>query len=96
MRYLGLIVFGALVLTISHWYGPIGVTRLFGISFLGCAVWGCVAPVFPVSFGNTEVVRLTGWKKAIALVPLGALGLAVAVYAPAVTCISYKYKYLCA
>ena len=95
-KYVGVIALGVLAFAAHHWWGPIGVTRLFGAAFFGGAVWACFAPSLPVSFGDTEVARLTGWMKAIVLVPAGALGLAVLVYAPAVTCISYKYKYLCA
>jgi hypothetical protein len=94
--YVGIAIVGVLVLGADHWFGAIGVTRLFGLLFLSACAYGCFAPTFTVSAGNTEVARLAGWKKAIALVPLSAIGLVLVLYAPAITCVSSKYKHLCA
>ncbi|MDM4767193.1 hypothetical protein [Pelomonas sp. SE-A7] len=93
---IGLAVVVALAFATDHWFGAIGVTRLFGLLVLGACVYACFAPSFTIAAGNTEIAKLTGWKKVAALVPLGAVGLALVLYAPAVTCISSKYKHLCA
>ena len=94
-RYIGMAILVALVLAANHWYGPIGLTRLIGTLFLCVGVYGCFAPSFSVSFGGTEIAKLTGWKKAAAIVPISALGLSFVLYAPAITCVSQKYKHLC-
>ena len=93
--YIGMAIVVALALAINHWYGPIGVTRLWGALFLCGGVYGCFAPSFSVSFGRTEIAKLTGWRKAFAIVPISALGLSIALYAPAITCATQKYKHLC-
>lgn len=95
-RFIGLAVAVALAIATNHWVGAIGVTRLFGLLVLCACVYACFAQSFRISAGSTEVAKLTGWKKAVALVPLGAIGLALVVYGPEITCISYKYRHLCA
>ena len=89
-------VVAASVLATEHWFGAVGVTRLFGLMFIGGAVYACFAPSFSVTLGETEVIRLNGWYKLFAIVPTAAIGLAVAAYAPQIACISTKYKHLCA
>lgn len=93
-RLIGLAVVVAHAIATDHWFGAIGVTRFFGLLVLCACLYACFAPSFRISAGNTEVAKLTGWKKAVALVPLGAIGLALVAYAPAITCISSKYKHL--
>jgi uncharacterized membrane protein YoaT (DUF817 family) len=89
-------ILAAVVVATEHWFGPIGVTRLFGLLFVAGAMYGCVAPSFTVSLGSSEVVRLTRWKKLFAVVPTAVAGLFIALFAPEITCVSTKYKYLCA
>lgn len=95
-EYIGLAIVVALVLATDHWFGAIGVTRFFGLFFLCACAYGCFAPRITVSAGSIEIGELTGWSKAFALVPFSALGLLLVIYAPAITCVSTKYKHLCA
>ena len=85
----------ALSMCVSHWYGPIGVTRLFGAYFVMFALWGIREPELEVRVGHRPVGKLTGAKKAFALVPAAAIGLAMLAYAPAITCSSLKYADFC-
>lgn len=95
-NYLGMICISGLVLAIDHWFGPIGVTLCFGALFLGAAAYGCVAPTLRVSAGPFEVGRLSGWRMCWLLPPVTLVGLLLAPYAPAITCLSSKYWPLCA
>lgn len=94
--YIGTAVLVALVLATDHWFGAIGVTRFVGLIFLCGCVHGCFAPRITASAGHIKIGELTGWNKAFALVPISGLGLLLVLYAPAITCISTKYKHLCA
>ncbi len=80
----------------SHFFGAVGITRFVGLFFIAAAVYGSFAPSFSISVGKVEVARLTGWHKLIAILPISALGLAVVIYAQEFTCLSTKYKHLCA
>lgn len=95
-KYIGMVIVFALTLATDHWFGAIGVTRLFGLFFLCACLYGCFAPRITISAGNIEIGKLTGWSKVFALVPLSAVGLMLVLYAPAITCVSSKYKHLCA
>lgn len=94
-KYLALILGVPLSLAVNHWYGPIGVTRLFGVLFVLAGICCCFVGELPVHFGRFEVARLRGMSKAWVIVPLISLGIAAVIYAPSLTCISYKYRQLC-
>lgn len=94
-KYLGLIIGVPLSLAVNHWYGPIGVTRLFGLFFILAGICCCFAGELPVYFGRTEVARLRGMTKALAIVPVISMGLGAVIYAPSLTCMSYRYHHLC-
>jgi hypothetical protein len=94
--YIGMTIVVTLAFAADHWFGAIGVTRFVGLLFLGACAYGWIVPSFKVHIGSTEIANLTGWKKAIALVPLSTFSLMVVFYAPAITCVSSKYKHLCA
>ena len=85
-----------LALGTSHFFGAVGMTRFVGLVFFAAGVYGTFASSFSISVGKTEVARLTGWYRLFATLPISALGLAVAIYAQEITCLSTKYKHLCA
>jgi hypothetical protein len=96
MRDYGILAIIALAFyAVEYWYGPIGGTRFFGAMFLLSAIWCIREPRLTISLGSQPVGSVSGWKKAFVLVPAAAIGLAVLVYAPEITCFSSKYKHLC-
>jgi hypothetical protein len=80
---------------VEYMYGPIGGTRFAGTLFLLSAIWLIRAPSIAISLGRHEVGSVSGWKKAFVLVPAAAIGLALLVYAPEITCWPSRYRHLC-
>jgi hypothetical protein len=96
MRGSGVLAIVALAwYAVEYRYGPIGGTRLAGALFPLSAIWLIRAPSIAISLGRHEVGSVSGWKKAFVLVPAAAIGLAVLVYAPEITCWSSRYSHLC-
>jgi hypothetical protein len=93
--------YGGMVVTALAWYlvkaefGPIGGTWFSGALFLLFAAWGIWAPSIAVSMGNYEVTSLTGWEKAFVLIPAAVIGVVLMLYAPEITCMANRYRYLC-
>lgn len=96
MRDYGVMAIVALVLfAVEYNYGPIAGTRAFGTLWLLSAIWMIRTPRIPILFGQHEVGSVSGWKKAFVLVPAAAIGLAMIVYAPEITCFPSKNRHLC-
>jgi hypothetical protein len=96
MRDYGVLAILAVVWNVvEYMYGPIGGTRFAGTLFLLSAIWLIRAPSIAISLGRHEVGSVSGWKKAFVLVPAAAIGLALLVYAPEITCVSTRYAHLC-
>jgi hypothetical protein len=96
MRDYGVLAILAVVWNVvEYMYGPIGGTRFAGTLFLLSAIWMIRAPSIAISLGRHEVGSVSGWKKAFVLVPAAAIGLAMLVYAPEITCVSTRYAHLC-
>ena len=95
MKLLAFVLLAAGLFFVNSVWGPIGNTRAFGILFMLAAA-GCVfAKEVPVSLGNQEVFRLRGWVKLVVIIPVLAIGVLLTLYAPEVTCLSYRYQHLC-
>lgn len=69
---------------------------MVGAVFALTAGYMIFVPQVPLYIGRHLAVTLAGWKKAYLVVPCVGLGLAFILYAPELTCIASKYKYLCA
>jgi hypothetical protein len=96
MRGYGVLAILAVVWNVvEYMYGPIGGTRLAGTLFLLSAIWMIRAPSIAISLGRHEVGSVSGWQKAFVLVPAAAIGLALLVYAPEITCWPSRYRHLC-
>jgi hypothetical protein len=96
MRDYGVLAILAVVWNVvEYMYGPIGGTRFAGTLFLLSAIWLIRAPSIAISLGRHEVGSVSGWKKAFVLVPAAAIGLALLVYAPEITCWPSRYRHLC-
>jgi hypothetical protein len=80
---------------VEYMYGPIGGTRLVGTFFLLSAIWCIREPSLTISLGQYPVGSVSGWQKAFVLVPAAAIGLAMLVYAPEITCWPSRYAHLC-
>lgn len=96
MRCLWGVVLIVAFAAVGHWYGPIGATRLSGALFAIIATYMAFAPEIPFYAGRHFVCTFKGWKKIFVSLPAVCLGLTLVFYAPEVTCISSKYKHLCA
>jgi hypothetical protein len=94
-KYAGFAILVCVAIAVDHLYGPIGYTRLFGVLFLLSAIWGIWTPRLEVRLGQHPVGSLSGWMKAFVLLPAAALGLAMLVYAPEITCFGSRYRHLC-
>jgi hypothetical protein len=63
--------------------------------FLLFAVWGIWTPSIAVSAGNYQVTSLSGWEKALVLIPAAVIGVVLMLYAPEITCMGTRYRRLC-
>jgi hypothetical protein len=95
LRYLGMAALIAAFFVVDMLFGPIGTKRLVGAFFLLFATLGIGAPELEFSFKGFEGWPLRGWKKAFILVPAAAIGIVLLVYAPEITCASYRHRHLC-
>jgi hypothetical protein len=97
-RILTYIPFAAIAVTgiaISYYFGDFAYTRFFGALWVVAGLWLIFVRELPVNFGETTVLRLKGWRKAVVIVPVFCLGYALIMYAPEITCFSSRYKHLC-
>jgi hypothetical protein len=71
---------------VDHWFGPVVSTRLFGIAWAVMSLAMGRGKALPVHVGDREAVVLTGWTKALVIVPFACLGLALAAFADDIVC----------
>ncbi|WP_457388624.1 hypothetical protein [Roseateles sp. P5_E1] len=96
MKYVGLILLVALMVAAGIFGGPIAQIRIFSVIWLAGTAWLAFAKEIPFFLGDVQAFRLRGWAKLFIVLPALAIGLLLLIYAPEVSCLSYRRKTLCA
>jgi len=96
MKWALFLLFVAVWVAIGVVAGPVAQTRAFGVYWMLAAAWAVFVKEVPFHLGNVEVVRLRGWAKVFVVVPVLAIGVLVTLHAQELTCLSSKYRHLCA
>ena len=88
-KILGFVGFVCLAATwhmVHETFGQEAGFRFWGFLLLASAVVFAAFARIPVHVGNKQVASLEGWRKAIAVVPMFAVGFAIIIWPTAIAC----------
>jgi hypothetical protein len=82
-------------MAVDHWLGQTEGVRFWGIGLTGTVLVMAFQPTVPFFLGNKLKSELSGWRKALVLVPLFMIGAAVTLFPDAIACSIHLRGYKC-
>ena len=86
LGFIGFVFLAATWHCVDTFYGQQAAFRCWGLLLIGGGIAFCFAARIPIRLGEHQIASLEGWHKLYAIVPVGAVGLAVVIWPTEIAC----------